>query len=70
MNSVCKIGDVVQIHEDKTQRICFKAGVIEDFESSKDGKRRVAVVKYVKNGKKTLFLTWPVKNLYPLEVNE
>ena len=69
MNDVCNIGDVVQIHKDKTPRITFKVGVIEDFKQSRDSKRRVAIVKYIQNGR-TLFLTRPVNKLYPLEVNE
>jgi len=40
MNDVCNIDDV-QIHEDKTPRITFKVGVIEDFKQTRGSNRRV-----------------------------
>ena len=69
LNDKCNIGDVVQIHEDKTPRINFKVGVIERFKISSDGKRRVAIVKLCQNGK-TSHLTRPINKLYPLEFHQ
>ncbi|XP_062590223.1 uncharacterized protein LOC134251820 [Saccostrea cucullata] len=59
-----KVGDIVQIHEEKP-RIMWKLAVVEELIQGRDGFVRAATLR-TKNG----LTNRPIVKLYPIEVNE
>ena len=49
-------------------RTDLKTGVIESFKTSQDGKKRIAVLKFMIKGKITT-LTRPINRLYPIKTS-
>ena len=67
--TICEIGDVVLIHEDRMPRAKYKVGIVESFKKSRDGCQRIATVRYLLNGK-VMKIERPVSKLYPTEAKE
>ncbi|CAG2249007.1 unnamed protein product [Mytilus edulis] len=59
-----KVGDVVQVHDDKP-RIKWKTAVVEEVVTGNDGLVRSAIIRT--NSGRT---SRPIVKLYPLEINE
>ena len=47
-------------------RINLRVGIINSFVPSRDGIKRIAIVRYVRNGKRSE-IRLAIKNLYPIE---
>ncbi|VDI65474.1 Hypothetical predicted protein [Mytilus galloprovincialis] len=59
-----KVGDAVQVHDDKP-RIKWKTAVVEEVVTGNDGLLRLAIIRT--NSGRT---SCPIVKLYPLEINE
>ena len=67
VNNTCNVNDVVLIHEDKVPWAKFKVGVIEEFNESRDGVKRIANVRHINDGK-TMHILRPINRLYHLKL--
>ena len=64
--TLCSEGDIVLVFEPNKKRIKYKLEIIQEFKSSQDGEKCVAIVKCISNNKRVT-LDSPINRLYPIE---
>ena len=59
--------DIFTIHEDKTNRLIWRIGTVEELLKTKDGKVRAALVRIINNSGQPIVMKRPLQKQFPIE---